>query len=553
MDKIIYIVRLDMIDTAIKNTGIRLKQFDDDVELQIEVTKNGEELILSNETVNVFFKKNDGTTVIGEPTKVDSNVVYYDFNGHELTERGRLYFDVKIGADGIVSTQSAVIDVVDGTNTGKIDKSSVNYNDIIIVKEELEKEIAQVPDYLENIRDTANEGVKEVDEAAQKWIDEFPDEAELTGKVKSLDKRISANGYGEYAGGNTAGETSNIVDGYYADTNGSSVVENEAFWRTEKTSLCVNPLTTYTLNLDNGNVYTIWLANADGECTERITGSLPITLTTSENTAYLRVSGRKSNGIPTKIWLNEGITSLPYEPYYPSNKMLSEVTERINDSLGALEEEVDKKIESEVATDFSQADTPQFQQTIDEALNEVNELKSDLSDEQTAREQSDTSLQQDISGKLPKSPADWETWTVEEQAAARERIGLEKPWVLKGTLTTENKDTGCDVNFIGCTELLIKGTTTGIGGSLLSIGDMRMVRNVSSSGTVYFVSHIIDTEFGIKVDFTYTGSKSDEMSAHTILPYFPFRNPLFFVENATQVYFSSPDNITTCKIEIYAR
>ena len=33
-------------------------------------------------------------------------------------------------------------------------------------------------------------------------------------------------------------------------------------------------------------------------------------------------------------------------------------------------------------------------------------------------------LKGDLSKKLPKSPADWEPWTAEEQAAARERIGI---------------------------------------------------------------------------------------------------------------------------------
>ena len=48
-------------------------------------------------------------------------------------------------------------------------------------------------------------------------------------------------------------------------------------------------------------------------------------------------------------------------------------------NLGDLKkEEVDNKIESEVATDFSQADTPQFQQTIDDVFEEVNELKGDI-------------------------------------------------------------------------------------------------------------------------------------------------------------------------------
>ena len=60
----------------------------------------------------------------------------------------------------------------------------------------------------------------------------------------------------------------------------------------------------------------------------------------------------------------------------------------------------------------------------DDVVVDVNQLKQDLSAEQTAREQADTSLQQEISAKLPKSPADWEPWTTEEQAAARERIGI---------------------------------------------------------------------------------------------------------------------------------
>ena len=36
-------------------------------------------------------------------------------------------------------------------------------------------------------------------------------------------------------------------------------------------------------------------------------------------------------------------------------------------------------------------------------------------------------LKEDLADKLPKSPADWEAWTAVEQAAARERIGIDKP------------------------------------------------------------------------------------------------------------------------------
>ena len=65
-------------------------------------------------------------------------------------------------------------------------------------------------------------------------------------------------------------------------------------------------------------------------------------------------------------------------------------------------------------------------QAVTQIQPDISDLKSDISAEKTAREQSDTSLQQEISGKLPKSPADWEPWTAEEQAVARERIGASK-------------------------------------------------------------------------------------------------------------------------------
>lgn len=65
-------------------------------------------------------------------------------------------------------------------------------------------------------------------------------------------------------------------------------------------------------------------------------------------------------------------------------------------------------------------------QAVTQIQPDISEIKSDISAEQAAREQSDTSLQQEISGKLPKSPANWEPWTADEQAAARERIGASK-------------------------------------------------------------------------------------------------------------------------------
>lgn len=65
----------------------------------------------------------------------------------------------------------------------------------------------------------------------------------------------------------------------------------------------------------------------------------------------------------------------------------------------------------------------------------ISELKSDLASEQTSREQADTSLQHEISGKLPKSPLNWEPWTAEEQATARERMGIPGDYELIETIS----------------------------------------------------------------------------------------------------------------------
>ena len=89
---------------------------------------------------------------------------------------------------------------------------------------------------------------------------------------------------------------------------------------------------------------------------------------------------------------------------------------------------------------------------------DLGELKDDLAAEQTAREQSDTSLQQEISGKLPKSPADWEAWTTEEQAAARERIGADggEMELIAEVTTTEELDVISVSNFPDGTQLKLK-------------------------------------------------------------------------------------------------
>lgn len=45
----------------------------------------------------------------------------------------------------------------------------------------------------------------------------------------------------------------------------------------------------------------------------------------------------------------------------------------------------------------------------------------------------------DLANKLPKSPANWEPWTAEEQVEARERIGIDEPYELIDSFTIDEE------------------------------------------------------------------------------------------------------------------
>lgn len=77
-------------------------------------------------------------------------------------------------------------------------------------------------------------------------------------------------------------------------------------------------------------------------------------------------------------------------------------------------------------------------------------LQTNIDNEKQSREQADQEIREgvsadiselkgDLANKLPKSPANWEPWTAEEQAAARERIGIPGNYELieEITLTSE--------------------------------------------------------------------------------------------------------------------
>lgn len=67
-------------------------------------------------------------------------------------------------------------------------------------------------------------------------------------------------------------------------------------------------------------------------------------------------------------------------------------------------------------------------------------------------------IKDDLANKLPKSPADWEAWASEEQAAARERIGADggEMELIAEVTTTEELDVISVSNFPDGTQLKLK-------------------------------------------------------------------------------------------------
>lgn len=155
----------------------------------------------------------------------------------------------------------------------------------------------------------------------------------INSNIDGINSNLDTLEFGENSGGNTVLEASEIKDGYYSDT-GGNIINNTSFWRTKEYSLAIKPMTTYTINLDVGSVYTIWFADGSKKNIIKYLyeGKNNFYFTTPENAAYLNISGQKSNGIPSKIWLNDGTESKDYEPYIPSVKMLyADVAELKND------------------------------------------------------------------------------------------------------------------------------------------------------------------------------------------------------------------------------
>lgn len=151
------------------------------------------------------------------------------------------------------------------------------------------------------------------------------------------------------------------------------------------------------------------------------------------------------------------------------------------------------------------------------------------------------------------------TLTAEQQQTAQEVLGLNKEWVLKGTLTTENKASpGVAVDLVGCSEVKIIGTyaTNATGTSLrarIGTTGTKIATNVFDGGTgcTVFLKWAQDGTI-IVGEKSYYGISTSP----TVLEFRPNNITSLVGKNISDIssfYVSDSGNTTECNLQIYAR
>ena len=137
MVQITYTLRLDMRDTGIVNTSLRLKQGDSGMKIAVNVFNGGVSAFDSSTTPKIVFRRPDGASVMADMT-VESSLYSYTLVGNELQVPGKELIDIKfpIGAEGRESTMSCSIEVVPDTITPNTHGSGIYDNDLAVLVEE---------------------------------------------------------------------------------------------------------------------------------------------------------------------------------------------------------------------------------------------------------------------------------------------------------------------------------------------------------------------------------------------------------------------------------
>lgn len=145
MQQIVYNLRLDMRDTGIVNTSLRLKQGDSGMKIVVNVFDGGVNAFDSSTTPKIVFRRPDGASVQANMT-VESSSYSYVLVGNELQVPGKELIDIKfpIGSTGRESTVSCSIEVVADTITPNTGGSGIYDNDLAVIYATVESDLTEI-------------------------------------------------------------------------------------------------------------------------------------------------------------------------------------------------------------------------------------------------------------------------------------------------------------------------------------------------------------------------------------------------------------------------
>lgn len=130
-------------------------------------------------------------------------------------------------------------------------------------------------------------------------------------------------------------------------------------------------------------------------------------------------------------------------------------------------------------------------------------------------------------------------------------VPAEKEWVLKGTITTAEKDTGVNVDLSGCTELAIISLVTGTGDVHLYSGNHGLITQACSNNTRTTFAAFKDTYFGYSGNGKYTNG-SAQSSINIAARCFEVIDRTH-ISDLGVISFKNSELVTSCNVQIYAR
>lgn len=139
MELMKYTVKLNMKDTGIINSGIRMKQGDRGMILLFKIYYGNSEIYNAGEIPNVVFRRPDGSSVVGTAT-ANGQQYQYKLEGNELEIAGKLICDVKFEMSSMrESTASFSLECVSDTVSNTSQGADIYVNDLAALKKDIQK------------------------------------------------------------------------------------------------------------------------------------------------------------------------------------------------------------------------------------------------------------------------------------------------------------------------------------------------------------------------------------------------------------------------------